>query len=367
MAVDINLIKSLIGDTDPLYNIYQDQGLFDEGNIVPYSEDVRWEDNPAGLAKKKERTAGYTRPGNIGPMVDPEYDTRLFVKELDKFKKPQAPLYNAPGMTSGLDENITDYPRNRFEGRAVGVDKFGNTQYAPKSKMEDYVERYGPNPGTYSPSGLWEGRSYSPIWDAPTITEKNKGLAGIMGHEARHQLLGQNPEFYEDIDPSYVIDEEDAQTVYGAVDRHELLNRMLDFQANSPYDTGIYNDIYGTIHGNMPRHLYSPIADKYYDQATAFTKYMLANPKLSHKRDRSLKKIAQQTIDYLQGNAPISTPTSVPVPAHISGAGNKMGMAQGRDRGRARGRGETGQIAGSHHFSRGGLMDIPLPGRSRDI
>ena len=64
---------------------------------------------------------------------------------------------------------------------------------------------------------------------------------------------------------------------------------------------------------------------------------------------------------------PPSAPISVSVPAHISGAGNKMGMAQGRDRGRARGRGETGQIAGSHHFSRGGLMDIPLPGRSRDI
>ena len=37
------------------------------------------------------------------------------------------------------------------------------------------------------------------------------------------------------------------------------------------------------------------------------------------------------------------------------------------DRGRSRGRGETGQIAGGHHFSRGGLMDIPLPGRNRDI
>ena len=47
--------------------------------------------------------------------------------------------------------------------------------------------------------------------------------------------------------------------------------------------------------------------------------------------------------------------------------GNKMGMSQGRDRGRTRERGETGQIAGGHHFSRGGLMDIPLPGRSRDI
>ena len=43
------------------------------------------------------------------------------------------------------------------------------------------------------------------------------------------------------------------------------------------------------------------------------------------------------------------------------------GPSRGRDRGRSRGRGETGQIAGGHHFSRGGLMDIPLPGRSRDI
>ena len=64
---------------------------------------------------------------------------------------------------------------------------------------------------------------------------------------------------------------------------------------------------------------------------------------------------------------PPSAPISVPVPAHISGAGNKMGMAQGRDRGRARGSGETGQIAGGHHFSRGGLIDIPLTGRSRYI
>jgi len=38
-----------------------------------------------------------------------------------------------------------------------------------------------------------------------------------------------------------------------------------------------------------------------------------------------------------------------------------------RDRGRTRGRGQTEQIAGGHHFSRGGLMDIPLPGRRRDI
>ena len=49
------------------------------------------------------------------------------------------------------------------------------------------------------------------------------------------------------------------------------------------------------------------------------------------------------------------------------GGGNGGFSSRSRDRGRARGRGETGQIAGGHHFSRGGLMDIPLSGRSRDI
>ena len=37
------------------------------------------------------------------------------------------------------------------------------------------------------------------------------------------------------------------------------------------------------------------------------------------------------------------------------------------DRGRSRSRRETGQIAGGHHFNKGGLIDIPLPGRSRYI
>ena len=49
MAVDINLLKSLIGDTNPLYNIYEEEGLFDEGNILPYEADTVWEKDLEGL------------------------------------------------------------------------------------------------------------------------------------------------------------------------------------------------------------------------------------------------------------------------------------------------------------------------------
>ena len=48
---------------------------------------------------------------------------------------------------------------------------------------------------------------------------------------------------------------------------------MLDFQAYN--DAGIYDNIYGDMHGNMPRHLSSPIADAFSEQATAFTNKML--------------------------------------------------------------------------------------------
>jgi len=295
MAVDINLLKSLIGDTNPLYNIYEEEGLFDEGNILPYEADTIWGNDLEGLKDWKDEARGYTRSGDISPMYSeydretgvgtlapPEYDTRLFIRDLEKFKKPQAPLYNAPGMTSGLYENITDFPLNRFEGRPVGVDKFGRMQYAPMSKMEAAIEDYGPNPGTYSPTGLWEGRSYSPIWNAPTITEKNKEIAGVIGHEAGHQLLGRNPEFFRNIDRTYVVNEEGEEGDFAG--REELLTRMLDFQAKR--SSKIYNNIYEQIHGkkyiqSMPRHLYSPIADKYSDQATAFTDYILAKSKKS--------------------------------------------------------------------------------------
>ena len=63
------------------------------------------------------------------------------------------------------------------------------------------------------------------------------------------------------------------------------------------------------------------------------------------------------------GMPPNLTPPKI-IPKHSPhgggpGSGDKgTHSTQGRDRGRARGRGETGQIAGGHHFNRGGLIDF---------
>jgi len=111
-----------------------------------------------------------------------------------------------------------------------------------------------------------------------TIAEKNKRIAETIGHEARHQVLGADvPQIIGD---PYSGKVNEALYEQGFLDEntfdlpgkgtHELINTMGDFQAfNNP---GIYNDIYGTIHGDMPRHLSSPVADQLYDASTQFTK-----------------------------------------------------------------------------------------------
>jgi len=289
------LLAKLLKGKDPLYNIYEEEGLLDEGNIVNYLADLKWEDDPAGLAKYKAETAGYTRPYNRGEIDDPFYDTRLFVDEVEKFgMQPTGPLYG----TGIMDTDYLESPS--YRRKTIGVDKFDNkmqgryltnrenitellqhewepirTQalsdvfgmYNDPAEMEEEYWATADDANEYKIYDWTDEPGYGKPYQ-PTITERNKRLAEVIGHEARHQVLGKNPEYYESIDPTYTMKDGEKVT-----DRHELLNRMLDFQAWG--DTGIYGDIYGTMHGDMPRHLSSPIADAYSTQATAFTKDQL--------------------------------------------------------------------------------------------
>ena len=96
-----------------------------------------------------------------------------------------------------------------------------------------------------------------------------------------------------------------------------------------------------------------------------------AGPRAPQRRDPDqglgdagiAERIASQ--DRAKKNAAIQEAVNIQI--GTSRGDDKPSRPSRRDRGRARRRGETGQIAGGHHFSRGGLMDIPLPGRSRDI
>ena len=258
MAVDQNLLNLLIGK-DPLYNMYQDEGLLTNENISPYSKDWRWEYlEPGSLEKQKQATYGYTYPSK-------DTETNLYINELEKFGEvPKGPLH-ATREEVGFAGNIIEAnPKDDLFGKPVGVDKFGNTQYAPMTWRDFYTEH-----------GNLEG-----LYSGPTIAEKNKQIAETIGHEARHQVLGKDASYFPGgyQDPySQEINKALSVNDLPGKGTHELINTMADFQAyNNPT---IYDDIYGGgqydkigIHGDMPRHLSSPVADQLYDASTKFIK-----------------------------------------------------------------------------------------------
>ena len=286
MAIDYNLLEHYIGK-DPLYNLYKERGLFDpgappvqEGNILPYSADERWEKLTAeDLAHQKRHTHGYTYPHNMGPLDNPEYDTRLFINNLEQFgNTPSGPLYGKSIMDDAwLDsegwQKIQSKPggeqryltQREMITNALNADDAWEKESALAPIFGYYIspEDVLNHPDIYGTEAGYGGGFQ------PTITERNKQIAETIGHEARHQLLAKHPQFEQGIPRSLLTNIDKTYT-----DDHELLTRMLDFQAYN--DPTIYDNIYGDMHGDMPRHLGSPIADAFYDQGTAFTDFMLS-------------------------------------------------------------------------------------------
>ena len=248
---DTNLLDYYL-QKDPLLDVYKSQGLLAEENILPYSADPKATINPAWAREMDEDTLGYTRPG---------LETNLYLNELEKFgMQPSGPLYGKPTMDKEwLDKLADDY-------FSTGLQK--NPHDRTQTNREWMTEYLNAPKRSYKRSFALDQIDPDISWSNPTITERNKQIGETIGHEARHQLLGQNREFEENINDALLTNIGTTGT-----GKHELLNRMLDFQAYN--DAGIYGDIYGDMHGNMPRHLSSPIADAFSDQATAFTNKML--------------------------------------------------------------------------------------------
>jgi hypothetical protein len=258
-SFNTNLLRDYL-QNDPLRNIYN----LDPSVIKSFAQDL----SPRAAQAAKD-ASGYTRPYGDDP--------NLFIKDLDKFgMQPTGPLYGAPIM----DDAWLDSPAYEIGMNSpgdIGSTSVSGVNRRPQTYREMMHAYLNEGKGSYKRDFATQGM----IEDNPTITERNKQIGETIGHEARHQLLADNPEFYEDIDDSLV-----ANIGATGTDKHEILNRMLDFQAYN--DPDVYKDIYEDMHGDMPRHLSSPIADKFSEQATAFTDKMLQpyqKPKYSPQWD----------------------------------------------------------------------------------
>jgi len=322
-----------------------------------------------------------------------------------------------PGMADSYAEwQLKDFelPEKKFAGNVnikdmaawgstPGTYKDEASRISLQKRLMDLVGTKPTSPRNEEKIDVGKGLFYG--FDKAYPKDINKFAADVLGHEYRHNIL-EGPGFEEireeimGINPNKIFANpksvEYLPSVYAAgayKDADDRLKEELFNEAADMYNQYLMTGNMGGImsHQNMGwmnknlNPFYRPNQEfKHGSGSMDYFNTMLPTVKkyftevdrqgaMGPVNKAKLKVGMPENLSFNTGagNAPISTPISVPVPAHISGAGNKMGGPQGRsrgrDRGRSRRRGETEQIAGGHHFSRGGLMDIPLPGRSRDI
>jgi|6_EtaG_2_1085325.scaffolds.fasta_scaffold54628_2 hypothetical protein len=187
------------------------------------------------------------------------------------------------------------------------------------------------------------------------IDKENRDIAEVIGHESRHHLLADNPWSYQGMNSDLFTNRE---AVPGNPDRIELLNRMLDFQAyNNP---GIYNNIYREMHGDMPRHLYSPIADTLSNRSTAFTRKMIMDRRATKKGIAQAvmqKKI--QEAEAVKKKAAADAAAAQQVQQNIQTYGNRDRPNTGMNvPGGGKGQSPTGGDVVGTPFNSGGLVNF---------
>ena len=194
-------------------------------------------------------------------------------------------LKNDPLYETYVDKGLLDWDNIKsYESET------DSAKLAKQKNRWGYTNAFGlGNPNLY----IADIEKFQPEW-TPGATQEgrlNKRIAEVIGHEARHQVLGEghfeidpySQKINEDLMAQGFVEEENFNLPDPGT--HELLTRMGDFQAyNNPR---IYSDIYGRadhkrigpysyggkegIHGVMPRHLSSPVADKLYDASKQST------------------------------------------------------------------------------------------------
>ena len=210
-------LKRLLAN-DPLLETYVDKGLLDWENIKSFDKD-RFKTKEE-IEKAKQSAWGYTRPWD-------EKDDSLYIRDLDKFDPTWTPGWTGDSKQERLNKRIANTIGHEARHQVLGE---GQT---PPWGIEGQT--------------LWTGDPYSQKVEIDLTQDENSPYSkfikeGGLGYE------GYTPE----------------------ITSHELLTRMGDFQSyNNPR---VYEDIYENVHGGMPRHLTSNVANELYDASEKFAK-----------------------------------------------------------------------------------------------
>ena len=287
---------------DPLYQTYVDKGLLDWEYIKSYEDDInKLIENPniqnkgdqlGDLLKLQSGAWGYTTPWS-------KTDDSLYIADIDKFDPTWTPGWTGDSKQERLNKRIAEVigheARHQVLGEGMNAPYRSLLSETEINKINDLVASGHMNKteGDEIIKNLghsWAGDPYSQKVDT------NLADSGVWkNYQSKYD---DNPLNFKDT--------------------HELVTTMGDFQSYN--DPTIYDDIYGTIHGNMPRHLSSNVADELYDASlqagkdfsarTLGEKYENIDPVMveglknaypDEDIDQALKEIStRQVMDFLQ-------------------------------------------------------------------
>jgi len=303
---------------------------------------------------------------------DPAYDLGMMDLGAMNFQeRPGGEWYSPPkilGMELPFGDRDPYEPLSGMMGSYLhpDVDVESLPRSLKKMNMEPGKINLYTGPFTDIPT-YWDDPNIGPPTEREQKPVSNLDKARIMAHENRHKLTEENPEL-SNLQPDWTAlnvqsDDPDAeenwwQKLFGLGApaenrakrkrhwRNEIFNRYMDLRKFPDFPWGGSERFpSGMSAGKIkPTDMYFDkiLRDKWEPHAKAY--------------DEKVKEIAARR----------NVPISVPVPAHIrggNGGGNGGGNAGGA-------RLSSGMTTGQHaafRMARGGLMDIPLSGRSRDI
>ena len=204
---------------DPLYETYKNKGLLDWNNIKSFDQDKR--KTAEEIEKMKSSAWGYTRPWTS--------DESLFIANIDKFDPTWTPGWTGDSDQERLNERIAETIGHEARHQVLG-------------NVNNRGEPWG-----WQGQTMWTGDPYSQDVETELTMSENSPYSKYMDEGGLKYQGYSTP-----------------------MTSHELLTRMGDYQSYN--DPRVYEDIYGNVHGWMPEHLTSDVANKFYDAAEQFTK-----------------------------------------------------------------------------------------------
>ena len=240
------LLKNYLSN-DPLYQTYVDRGLLNWDNIKSYDDDINKLIENKNIQNKGEQLGdllklqsgawGYTRPWN-------RTDDSLYIDDIDKFDPTWTPGWTGDSKQERLNKRIAEVIGHEARHQVLGEGM--NVPYRSILLDEEINQiKEGINSGEIDKDvGNKILKNLSQSWAGDPYSQKvDTNLADSGAWQNYKSKYDANPLNFKDT--------------------HELVTTMGDFQSyNNPT---IYDDIYETVHGGMPRNLSSNVADELYD------------------------------------------------------------------------------------------------------